>query len=294
MRTSGLVALALLLALAVASAGSGSTKLDHLHFAGFPAAGVKASTPTTGRLLIGLKPTETSTWNVYSDGRVIWQKWTPSGDATVVPDGASRLDTGYVQQRLTPQGLQLLRSKLLATGLFEHNLMLDVGVGPLPAAYHRVRRGYRMVTVSGYPSPDPSWNQNYTKATPAQRRALARIEKFVANPGRWLPPIAWANRQIRAFVPARYVVAVDRSYPDISKLPSPAAKALAQYKPLERDGCQVMTTGKARPLLQAFVQAGISPYQNHAGVIAFDFAGLELPRPSDFHLTPALPDDDRC
>ena len=95
-----------------------------------PLAGVKASTPTTGRLLLGLRPTATTTWNVYADGRVIWQKWTSSGDATVVPDGARRLDTGYVQQRLTLQGVQLLRSKILATGLFEHNLMLEVGQAP--------------------------------------------------------------------------------------------------------------------------------------------------------------------
>ena len=52
-----------------------------------------------------------------------------AGDATVVPKGARRLDTGYVQQRLTLQGVQLLRSKILATGLFEHNLRLEVGEG---------------------------------------------------------------------------------------------------------------------------------------------------------------------
>ena len=46
------------------------------------------------------------------------KKWTSSGDATVVPDGARSFDTGYVQQRLTLQGVQLLRSKILATGLF--------------------------------------------------------------------------------------------------------------------------------------------------------------------------------
>ena len=295
MRTTGLVALALVFALAVAAAGSASTTPDSLptHFAGFPAEGLKASTPTTGRLLIGLRPTETTTWNVYSDGRVIWQKWTSSGEATVVPNGASRLDTGYVQQRLTPEGVQLLRSKILATGLFEHNLMLDVG-SYHAWAYHQVRRGDRMVTVNGVPSPDPSWNQTFTKATLAQTRALAWIEKLVADPARLVPTRAWAKRQIRAFVPARYVVAFDRSYPEISKLPSPAGKVLARYKPLERHGCQVMTTGKARALLQAFVEAGMSPSQNHAYVIAFDFAGLHLPRPSDFHMSPALPDSDRC
>jgi hypothetical protein len=285
------VVVALAFVLAVAAAGSASTKPTH--FAGFPPGGVKASTPTTGRLLIRLSPTITtgSTWNVYSDGRVIWQKWTSSGDATVVPDGARRLDTGYVQQRLAPEGVQLLLSKILATGLFEQDLMLDLGRDHA-WAHHQVRRGDRMVTVTGGPSPDPADPRDFTKATAAQMRSLAWIEKLVANPARWLPTTAWANRQIRAFVPARYWAGLDRDYPDISKLPSPAGKVLVRYKPLMRHGCQVLTTGKARELLQAFVEAGLSPSENHAFTIAFALAGRH--HPSDLHMSPALPDNDRC
>ena len=68
---------------------------------------------------------------------------------------------------------------------------------------------------------------------------------------------------------------------------------LVQYKHLKRHGCQVLTTGQARALLQAFVEAGISPSDNQAWNIGFDFAGLGLPHPSYLHLSPALPDD-RC
>ncbi len=284
-----IVVVSLAFVLAVAAAGSASTKPTH--FAAFPPAGVKASTPTTGRLLIGLGPTATTTWNVYADGRVIWQKWTSSYDATVVPDGARRLDTGYVQQRLTPKGVQLLLSKILATGLFEHNLRLDLWRGHA-SVFHRVRRGDRMVTVNGRPSPDPSGREHFAKATPAQMRALAWVAALVANPARSLPTSVWADSKIRAFVPARYTVGFDRSLPDISKLPSPAGKVLSQYKLLMRKGCQVMTTGKARALLQAFVEAGLSPSENFAFEIAF---GLPGPRyPSDFHMGPALPDNVRC
>ncbi len=296
------VVVALAFALAVAAAGSASTKPTH--FAGFPPVGVKASTPTTGRLLIGLfragrerpgpvrglRLRANTTWNVYADGRVIWQKWTSSGDATVVPDGARRLDTGYVQQRLTLEGVQVLLSKILATGLFEQDLMLEVGGHH--AWVYQVWRGDRMVTVNGQPSPDPSWNLPVTKATTAQIDAAAWIEKLVANPARMLPARAWANRQIRAFVPARYAVGFDRSYPDISKLPSPAGKVLSRYKPLKRHGCQVMTTGKARALLDAFVEAGLSPSENYAFEIAFGLPGPHYP--SDFHMCPALPDNVRC
>jgi hypothetical protein len=261
------------------------------HFAGFPPDGVKASTPTTGRLVLGLRPTATTEWNVYADGRIIWQKWTPAGDATVVPRGARRLDTGYVRQRLTLRGVQLLRSEILATGLFEHNLMLKVGRGNA-WVFHQVRRGDRMVKVSGVASPDPSWNEHFTKATPAQTRALAWIAALVADPARWLPTSVWEDRQIRAFVPACYGVAFDRGYPDISKLPSPAGKVLSQYKLLRRHGYQVLTTGQAGALLQAFVEAGIAPSDNHAWNVGFSLGRLPgQPHPSYLHLSPLAPPD---
>lgn len=256
------------------------------HFAGFPPVGDKASTPTTGRLLLGLRPTATTEWNVYADGRIIWQKWTPAGDATVVPKGARRLDTGYVQQRLTLQGVQLLRSKILATGLFEHNLRLEVGRHHTWVS-HQVRVGDRIVKVEGVPQADLSWKEHFTPATPAQTRALAWIAALVADPARWLRTSVWADRQIRAFVPACSAVAFDRAYPDVSKLPSPAGKVLSQYKILRRHGYQVLTTGLARALLQAFVKAGISPSDNHAWNIGFSLGRLPgQPHPSYLHLSP--------
>jgi hypothetical protein len=108
------------------------------------------------------------------------------------------VDTGYVEQRLTAQGVQLLRSRVLATGLFEHNLRLDVG------SHHawvddRVRRGDRLVSVAGVPFTDPSWNEHFTKETPAQARALARLQALIADPAAWLPTTAWADREIRGF-----------------------------------------------------------------------------------------------
>jgi hypothetical protein len=290
------VAAAVLIGAAAGHAGrsrAGTPAKDRTHFAGLPSAGTKASTPTTGRLVVGLSSTAataTTVWDVYADGRIVWQKWTRSGDATVVPAGARRLDTGYVQQRLSFGGVQLLLSKILATGLFEHNLKLEVGRGH-PWVFHQVRKGDRMATIVGVPATDPSWREHFTKATPAQTRALARIEALLADPASWLPTTVWADRRIRVFVPSHYQLAVDRSYPDLSKLPPPAGRVLARYRRLRRHACQVITTDQARALLQAFAKAGISPSDNHAWNIGFDFRGLGLPHPSYLHLHPALPDD---
>jgi hypothetical protein len=149
-----------------------------------------------------------------------------------------------------------------------------------------------MVTVQGLPSAGPSRKEPFTAATPDQTRGLASIAALVADPAGSLPTSVWADGQIRAFVPACYSIAFDRGYPDLSKLPQPAGKALPQYKRLRRHGDQVVTTRQARALLQAFLKAGISPLDNHAWNIGFALGSLPgQPRPSYFHLSPAPPDD---
>ena len=147
---------------------------------------------------------------------------------------SQRLDTGYVYQRLTRQGVQLLRSRLLATGLFAHNLLLAVGRHHA-WVFHQVRRGDRLITVSGVPSPDPSWNQRFTDPTPAQTQALASIEKFVADPANWLPASAWADPRIRAFVPgplpACFRSVLSRSLEAASSSPQGARPVQAAQEP---------------------------------------------------------------
>jgi hypothetical protein len=204
----------------------------------------------------------------------------------VIPAEATRLDTDYVQQRLTRPGVHLLQSKILATGLFDHDLKLDLP-GHHVYVFDQVRVGDRMVTVqglsgSGQTSPDP---------TPAQTNALAWIAALVADPARWLPTSAWADRQIRAFVPACYQIAFDdRPYPDLAKLPPPAGKALAQYKQLRRNQNQSVRTRQARALLQALAKAGITPDENNAREIYFHLGQLPgQPHPSGLWLSPALP-----
>ena len=99
--------------------------------------------PAVGQLVLNVQ-----TWSpgfdpdfvelaVYADGRVIWG-----------PDERG----GYVEQRLTPEGLERLRSRALSTGLFERDLLAieaDVvgsgyikvlrGDGPVIAAWGRIR-----------------------------------------------------------------------------------------------------------------------------------------------------------
>ena len=105
------------------SAPPATPTIEPVHFAGLPPKGAPASTPVTGKVVLSLG----YSWHMYADGRIIWQKWNHAGQALVVPHGAKTADTGFVQRRLTLQGVKLLRSRILSTGLFEHNLWLDAG-----------------------------------------------------------------------------------------------------------------------------------------------------------------------
>jgi hypothetical protein len=301
---------AVMLALVTAACGSGGAVAEGnvkdlvppakypARFAGVPPQGTDASTPATGMLLLsfdfepklsfGADPIPSLSWNVYADGRVIWQKWSSTGDPIVIPPGASIIDTGYVQQRLTPQGVQLLRTRILSTGLFARNLKLRV------ASHHavisgRVRRGDHMVTFAAWP-PGLAWQEHLKKATPAQAHGIAQIQALLADTVAWsLPASAWADREVRGFVPAHYFYAYDRSAPDLAKLPS----ALLPYKKLLGHGCQTVTTGELRAVLQAFLEAGITPVSNHAGAIGFVLKGYRGV-PAGPHFSPVLPSDSPC
>lgn len=291
-----------ILALLTAALGSGGAvaegnvkdpAIPTTHFAGVPPRGTHASTPTTGTLLLSfsVEPVPHLIWNVYADGRVIWQQWSSSGDPIVIPRGVRMIDAGYVQQRLTPQGLQLLRARILSTGLFERSLRLR-GAGRHAVLFARVRRGDRMVTLTAWPS-GVAWREHPTNATAAQERGLAQIRALLADTAAWsLPAAAWADRKVREFVPSRYVFAFDRGVPDLTKLPPP----LLPYEKLFSHGantCQIVTTGELRTVLRAFLEAGITPVSNHADWLAFVLEGLRG-SPSGPHFSPVLPSDSPC
>jgi hypothetical protein len=58
---------------------------------------------------------------VYADGRLIRQQ---EADR---PYGANASSTGYLEQRLMPEGVEPLRSEAISTGLFERNRLLVAG-----------------------------------------------------------------------------------------------------------------------------------------------------------------------
>jgi hypothetical protein len=191
-------------------------------------------------------------------------------------DGPSRTDdfrnsTGYLEQRLTPEGVELLRAEVVSTGLVDHDLNLygDVGLPRegLYFGYIDFRNQDRGVHVT--------WGDDILHGvppTPEQRSALIRLDERLENPTSWLPASAWEDPEIRAYVPSSYSVCLagkqglglDRV---LALLPSKAADMFRTQKntPNEytnaagtfRVWCSELTNDEARALERTLDDAGV-------------------------------------
>jgi hypothetical protein len=222
---------------------------------------------------------------IYADGRVIWE----------IGDG----DPGYLQMRLTPEGVERLRSRAVSTGLFEQDqgLTLDHAGGGM-----EVRRGDRSVIVvwGEDPSDIRSWAKAFvprdleraSAATAEQEIEVIELVAFFRDPTTWtLPRRMYVQPETSLFVPSRILVVYDLGVPDWSKLPPPAREVVsANLQRLIPDGCQVISTDQARKIARAFAQAGIdTDYDSQRGLLSFHVRG-----PSFVHSSPALPHEVAC
>ena len=238
---------------------------------GLPPEGATPSTPESGELVAELA---NQVW-VYADGRVISSVY----DYTLEPY------SGLVEQHLTPQGVEFLRSSILSTGLFEHDLELAREDNPNCCLEIRVREGDGLVRVRLGPS-DALLDHQAPIATPEQVAALQSLEALLTDPTSW-PASVWTDQQIRAYVPTSYSFCSRYAEPTrvLALLPEPARDLLgAGYLKAEGDGfphlvratCTRMTTEEARAL------AGIlaAQFGHGRGLLGFSFEDPEVPRSS--------------
>jgi len=246
---------------------------------GLPPEGATPSTPESGELVVELQD---RVW-VYADGRVISRAY------------LAEPYSGLVEQHLTPEGVEFLRSNVLATGLFEHDLELVREDNPYCCLDIRVRDGDRLVSVRLGPSyahhPDPPQAQ---KATPEQEAALQSLEMLLRYPALW-PASVWADQQIRAYVPTSYSFCSRWAEPSrvLSRLPEPARDLLgAEYAKMDVESeqpvdCTRMTTEEARALAGILVAELV-----HEGAPSLGFSFEEPEVPGSFFLiamNPVLP-----
>jgi hypothetical protein len=206
---------------------------------------------------------------VYADGRVIWARegW--------VPAGANDWLSGFLEQRLTPDGVELLLSRVLSTSLFSDDVALVVRP-PYGWGAIRARNGERLVTVR-WRSASPFWDDIGPAATPEQERDLLRLDALLGDPAASLPGSAWQEREIRAYVPSAYATCWTHNPelgPDqptqaippsrvLTLLPATVEDVLRRRGPVRRGhhspptDCSVVPTEEARAIAQALEDAGL-------------------------------------
>lgn len=205
---------------------------------GLPPEGATPSTPESGELVVEVSDQEDKVW-VYADGRMISKVYLP----TLEPY------SGLVEQHLTPEGVEFLRSNVLSTGLFEHDLDLAKFADLQCCLFIRVRDGDRLVWVRYGPRYALSDRQAPT-ATPEQVTALRSLSALLTRPASW-PASVWTDQQIRGYVPTSYSFC-SRAEPSrvLALLPQRARDLLgAGY--LKTDGpvhCSRTTTEEVRAL----------------------------------------------
>jgi hypothetical protein len=197
--------------------------------------------------------------NVYADGRVIWER-------LVVPP------TGLIEQRLTPAGVDLVVAEMLSTGLFARDLDLLSAHG-LTFGDVRVRNGDGFVRVTWGDIIDNGAQPSVP--TEGQANALKQLDARLEDLTSWLPADAWADPELRPYVPSRYRVCYEAE-PGVgldrvlSSLPEGIEHRL---RPLERTHeridrygpygtgfeiwCSTVTTEQARELGRLLEDAGV-------------------------------------
>jgi hypothetical protein len=208
---------------------------------------------------------------VYADGRLIRL-------------GANRANgrprRGFIEQRLTREGVKLLRSEIVSAGGFGHAQPPpgSESIHPPRPPTIQVRKGDRLVRLT--------WASN-----------LRRLEARLTDPESWLSASAWKQRKVRAYVPSRFeVCAATVVVPDLDKprqdrlvqmgparivalLPAAAQNVLRgrdwrtralRLSPSARrgiyGGCFAVTTNEARSLAKALDGAGPATARKGGGI----------------------------
>jgi hypothetical protein len=214
------------------------------------------STPYIGELVASVpNVADGDTYYIYADGRLIW------GSEQVGVRG------GFVERRLTPEGIQRLRSEFLATGLFDPN---SPPGDDAACSFGPCVRGDDGRLLTGRESPTET----------------AKLASYLKTLDGWLPKSQWAAPRITTYVPARIAACVqtfvnvpDRVVPvplDLSILvpafPARAAELLGGREPIggrpnPDPACFEVTLDEARTLADELLSPAGGGSHQYSGVV---------------------------
>jgi hypothetical protein len=163
--------------------------------------GATPTDPSPAELLLSLESTITgsgTTLRIYEDGRVLRMRLF---DASISP-----ASSGFVERHLTPDGIDHVRSIVLETGLFDHDLVLSRETSFFDLTLRYDGRPVRVVWARTV-----DWGLGPAReATPEEAQALTELDRQLQQPD-GLPAWVWADSE-RVYVPALNAVCL-RSLP---------------------------------------------------------------------------------
>jgi hypothetical protein len=262
---------------------------DRVGLVGLAPEGAKPSLPERGELVLGFTFGHTSGDQgrfrvfVYADGRLIWQRF---GDPTGADEYSKGYTTGLLEQRLTPEGVELVRAEAISTGLFDRDLHMTSGQGLTYGAVD-VRKGDLLVHVAWGDVGDPGVTREMP--TPEQASALRRLDARLADPASWLPASAWEDPKIKAYVPSGYSVCYHGAQSQGLSQEQELSLALAPLPPAAADllrtqdrtrgqaptfvyWCSNLTNEEARALARILDDAGLAGVADEFG-LRYEHAG---------------------
>ena len=255
-----LAAAALVVVVATASALAVRAFIVDRGFVGVPPEGATPSSPESGDLVVEWssfaeprspqqdRKDMVRAW-VYADGRIIWDRRPHYPGGSRIPEGANEFNSGYLEQRLTPKGVELVRAAVARLLAQSRALVEEIPAGEDPWWGSHDSRVALVVPadyvsewgVVAVPDGDRSarllWGiydagfESMSAATPEQLSALSRVYALLTDPASALPASAWSVRKVRAYVPSHYAVCIYTSPPKdaaelLSMLPARAAELL--------------------------------------------------------------------
>lgn len=269
---------------------------------GLPPEGATPSSPARGQQVLHFSFGHTSgdagrfSLYLYADGRVIVQR---------IEGGPEVSSHGYLEQRLTPEGVDLVLAEVLSTGLLDRDRALEGSLGGLNSGGIAVRLDGRLTQlVWGATDFEEENKPAATAPTLDEVRALEALDTRLEDLTSWLPASAWEDPEVKPFVASRFSACYFYTGPDkdlgrlgvLDLLPPPAGDMIRPldvtqsypngYRQSRPFWCSVMSTEQARQLVAVLPEAG--SYLGGGG-LSYDWSAGEIGRWVDLDLGPALP-----
>ena len=225
-----------------------------------PPASAASSSPETGELVAAVAKVHDGAWYLYADGRLI------------SIDDRRQDGPGWIEQRLTAEGVERVRFEFLASGLFDRSQQPSEAQSLSEDAFSRpaVRERGRMLVA--HESTEPS-TMDLLACAIDEPGTKCHLILYMRGLAMSLPEDEWADQQLRRYVPAKYAVCltqtpgadgITNALTDlagvVAMLPSPAPELLRDPEPTRdffgaANSCFDLTTVETRMLVPAFIDA---------------------------------------